>query len=716
MIAALHLGLVNGVTGGGARQQVTAEGSVNFALLLGLGTQDSGPKNVLTPPAFPASVPTGVLEAAGASEDGLLSWAFQTQSAPDGTVKASPVAVVADELTPSPTLVPQAFENTKGNVEQPISPANGAFVNEGTGADVPDNVVAPRTTNVPENAREVVFTPVGTPLPVSLSLDRAVVPPVSLETADVDPSPTVVQTAVAPMPISETVSDIVIDGSLPKVAQIIPPVTGINETVQDSIATATQDGIAPATQDLSAKPATPVIPIPIASAIKPTVVATQPGSVEPRQVQAGSQPPQPRIATTPAPVMMPLAGASKLTIAPLQMGVTETSVDVALPTNAPGQAAYSDQIETVDVVQTLPVQQGKAKVNRTPGTPTTASPTPEVQHQATTVGKTPAGSVTPPVPPAAPVLVTETDQTIRFPAAKASDGVTRQSAPVPQTKLGSVPNPARVATPVPTTPAITDTPAEYRDVLKTTDLPVKTEAVTPALTQPSHNPQIEAQVRPLPVPQIKQPTTAIEPVAPQAETAGSDIKPAPANVQFAPGPAFKSPVIAQPVQTTEITSAPVPAYGAAPIEELPPQAPAALPEQAQSKPVPKPFAESLLTQVRAVTVEEGRTTVQLHPRGLGTIEVEMRIESDIASKVIVRVENPAVLNTLRDERQMLAQTIGVADSSVIAFEDRPAGERATGGERQEDNPASSAMPSDTEDKAATEHRNVLANGALDVLT
>ena len=74
------------------------------------------------------------------------------------------------------------------------------------------------------------------------------------------------------------------------------------------------------------------------------------------------------------------------------------------------------------------------------------------------------------------------------------------------------------------------------------------------------------------------------------------------------------------------TAADLPAFapdraGPAPLE-LSPVAAAAPKDEAAPKPAPKPFADALLTQIRAVTATEGRTVVNLHPRGLGTIEIE----------------------------------------------------------------------------------------------
>ncbi len=86
------------------------------------------------------------------------------------------------------------------------------------------------------------------------------------------------------------------------------------------------------------------------------------------------------------------------------------------------------------------------------------------------------------------------------------------------------------------------------------------------------------------------------------------------------------------------------------------------------KPQPKPFAQALVAQVKAMDVKEGRTSVSLHPRGLGQIEIDIVTDKDSSLRVVVRVENPMVLQTLRDERQMLATAMGLTDAGSFDFE------------------------------------------------
>lgn len=128
----------------------------------------------------------------------------------------------------------------------------------------------------------------------------------------------------------------------------------------------------------------------------------------------------------------------------------------------------------------------------------------------------------------------------------------------------------------------------------------------------------------------------------------------------------------------------------------------------------KPVADALMAQVKMVDVQEGRTTVQLQPRGLGAIEVEMFAKDDVASKVVVRVENPLVLQTLREERHMLAQAIGVADSSVMSFEDKAKGGETFAGQ-EGDHDAQSALISDSTEVQTAQHQDIVDDGTLDVM-
>ncbi|TDE38876.1 flagellar hook-length control protein FliK [Antarcticimicrobium sediminis] len=88
---------------------------------------------------------------------------------------------------------------------------------------------------------------------------------------------------------------------------------------------------------------------------------------------------------------------------------------------------------------------------------------------------------------------------------------------------------------------------------------------------------------------------------------------------------------------------------------------------------PSRFAAALAAQVRSAEVGDGHTRIALSPRGLGSIEVDVSTGEDGALKIVVRAENPAVLNSLRDERDLLAQALGGMDTGSLdlqSFADR----------------------------------------------
>ena len=141
----------------------------------------------------------------------------------------------------------------------------------------------------------------------------------------------------------------------------------------------------------------------------------------------------------------------------------------------------------------------------------------------------------------------------------------------------------------------------------------------------------------------------------------------------------------------------------------------AAPPDASLKVAPKPFAEALMAQVKSVEVSEGRTTVNLVPRGLGNIEVEVISEKDVASKVVVRVENSAVLQALRDDRHLLAQAIGVSDSSIFDFQEYGGGDQSNPQDKQ-GGQGSDPFGDTTATQSQAQHLDVVHEGQLDILT
>lgn len=81
------------------------------------------------------------------------------------------------------------------------------------------------------------------------------------------------------------------------------------------------------------------------------------------------------------------------------------------------------------------------------------------------------------------------------------------------------------------------------------------------------------------------------------------------------------------------------------------------------------FSQAVVSQVRAVDFQEGVTKVELTPRGLGNVEIEMKTNSDGSLSVVVRAENSHVLSSLREERDLLALAVSDAGQGTFEFQE-----------------------------------------------
>ncbi len=133
---------------------------------------------------------------------------------------------------------------------------------------------------------------------------------------------------------------------------------------------------------------------------------------------------------------------------------------------------------------------------------------------------------------------------------------------------------------------------------------------------------------------------------------------------------------------------------------------------------PSRFAAALAAQVRSAEVGDGHTRIALSPRGLGSIEVDVSTGEDGALKIVVRAENPAVLSSLRDERDLLAQALGGMEAGSLdlrSFSDRDGQESQ--GRRA---PVLSATSAEDSAEGGTDPRPVqtaeIGEGRLDIVT
>ena len=102
-------------------------------------------------------------------------------------------------------------------------------------------------------------------------------------------------------------------------------------------------------------------------------------------------------------------------------------------------------------------------------------------------------------------------------------------------------------------------------------------------------------------------------------------------------------------------------------EEAPTVAPAAEPPAPSRAPAPPPPEPSALARTVLRQMQEaglkldhagGRTSLDLTPAGLGRLELELETGAAGALRVILRAENPLVLEALRTDRAALAASLG----------------------------------------------------------
>ncbi|MDF1716266.1 MAG: flagellar hook-length control protein FliK [Antarcticimicrobium sp.] len=130
------------------------------------------------------------------------------------------------------------------------------------------------------------------------------------------------------------------------------------------------------------------------------------------------------------------------------------------------------------------------------------------------------------------------------------------------------------------------------------------------------------------------------------------------------------------------------------------------------------FGAAVTSQIRSAEIGEGRTRIELSPRGLGSIEVEISTGSDGALKVVVRAENPTVLNALREERNLLAQALGGLDMGSLDLQSftegnfqEPQGDRSAGRST-----SSGEEIAATGARSAPVHTAMIGDGRLDIVT
>ncbi|MDG4648657.1 flagellar hook-length control protein FliK [Roseibacterium sp. SDUM158017] len=95
------------------------------------------------------------------------------------------------------------------------------------------------------------------------------------------------------------------------------------------------------------------------------------------------------------------------------------------------------------------------------------------------------------------------------------------------------------------------------------------------------------------------------------------------------------------------------------------------------------FSRHLLAQVRGAHITEGGTRIELTPRGLGDIEIDMRHDEAGKLRIVLKAENPAVLAAFRNDRDML---IGALRDGGVAVDDAELSFESFGGHQSRENP------------------------------
>lgn len=144
--------------------------------------------------------------------------------------------------------------------------------------------------------------------------------------------------------------------------------------------------------------------------------------------------------------------------------------------------------------------------------------------------------------------------------------------------------------------------------------------------------------------------------------------------------AQQAPATAAPMQTlmSDMMAAPSPAANMTDLvafDDLLPQidpvklaAEAADLQQSTKPAANQRFVTNLIGQIQASGLGEGQTRVELAPRGLGAVTIDISTAQDGEVSVVLRVENPMVLSSMRDARDTIAAAMGMDTGGSLDFE------------------------------------------------
>lgn len=128
------------------------------------------------------------------------------------------------------------------------------------------------------------------------------------------------------------------------------------------------------------------------------------------------------------------------------------------------------------------------------------------------------------------------------------------------------------------------------------------------------------------------------------------------------------------------------------------------------------FAQAVIGQLRSVDFQEGVTKVELNPRGLGNVEIEMKTNIDGSLSVVVRAESAHVLSSLRDESDLLAQIIAQGGDASVDFQEFGSGDQQSFEDQTGLTGGVDAGEGSEDSGADTSETVTIGNGQLDLMT
>lgn len=131
------------------------------------------------------------------------------------------------------------------------------------------------------------------------------------------------------------------------------------------------------------------------------------------------------------------------------------------------------------------------------------------------------------------------------------------------------------------------------------------------------------------------------------------------------------------------------------------------------------LTETVTAQIRTADISNGQTRIELHPRGLGSLEIHLKSAADGSLNIVMRAENPVVLDALRNDRGVLSDLLAESgvqmDSAQMSFE-QSGGREDSSAQAEAASAAAVALTGADEADGPTGGSQTIGSGALDILT